>query len=616
MQSFEMHHEPWRQDSVISGHHASHAPQDHSDGKRHMAYFGVHMQGFSSTPVRLNLIDLDLDRTAAARLQNVSDAVAQQQSTNGLVDPLLPTHANDTGQLAKPPDDLHHDLKTEPQAAINQEACSGAHESDVASKEMAKERKPGTKPRKKQSAVKAPASSVKVSAATQHSAGLDSSSQLHQPASVPDPALSINSQPQGSDTAVAPEALAKHAAGANLPPSGLHSSKAARAKHKAQAGPQPGPARKKQRTRPADDVMVSGASSHDSLEDIQPAGSNASSCPPQLNPNTSSAKANGAGKAAGKDKRPRKIMSLHAASQDKTLDKSPLQAPVIMSTDADDVAHPDDDHALTQGFRHLPERPSSFALSDAQMDQLTAAPQTLPSDPQPKHEIDYGSAAEPQGEPVPSNHDAQLAPPKQSRRVVANATSKPSVLSKRYGSTFIWAQLSGWFKQTVYDPTASLSAERRGTISLPDIESCYGTARQRYGEKVCTCRLSILHCQCLASWQVPGHALGASIFDAVPDQSALPDASVANVLSDAQNHFVLLDGQRRAQAKWRMSCQMLECQRSINPAGPWAVKLLAKQPLPPELNIGSALSVGVNARQTVTTVHTSALFDADSALPS
>ena len=74
-----------------------------------------------------------------------------------------------------------------------------------------------------------------------------------------------------------------------------------------------------------------------------------------------------------------------------------------------------------------------------------------------------------------------------SLKVVASTTSKSSVLSKRYGSTFIWAQLSGWFKQTVYDPTASLSAERRGTISLPDIESCYGTARQRYGEKVCPC---------------------------------------------------------------------------------------------------------------------------------
>ena len=45
---------------------------------------------------------------------------------------------------------------------------------------------------------------------------------------------------------------------------------------------------------------------------------------------------------------------------------------------------------------------------------------------------------------------------------------------KKYRSTFIWGQLTGWFKQTVLDPTASLSADRRGTISLPDVDSCYG----------------------------------------------------------------------------------------------------------------------------------------------
>lgn len=57
-------------------------------------------------------------------------------------------------------------------------------------------------------------------------------------------------------------------------------------------------------------------------------------------------------------------------------------------------------------------------------------------------------------------------------------------LAKRYGAGFVWGQLNGWYKQTVFDPTASLSAERRGTISLPDIESCYGGARSRYTVKV------------------------------------------------------------------------------------------------------------------------------------
>mmetsp|Transcript_26094 Transcript_26094/g.85738 ORF Transcript_26094/g.85738 Transcript_26094/m.85738 type:complete len:1200 (+) Transcript_26094:70-3669(+) len=48
-------------------------------------------------------------------------------------------------------------------------------------------------------------------------------------------------------------------------------------------------------------------------------------------------------------------------------------------------------------------------------------------------------------------------------------------LAKRYQINFIWGQLSAWFKQTVYDPSASLSAERRGTLSLPDPESAYGS---------------------------------------------------------------------------------------------------------------------------------------------
>lgn len=55
-------------------------------------------------------------------------------------------------------------------------------------------------------------------------------------------------------------------------------------------------------------------------------------------------------------------------------------------------------------------------------------------------------------------------------------------LRKVYRPTYIWGQLSGWFKQTVSDPTASLSAERRGTVSLPDIECCFGS-KGRYGIK-------------------------------------------------------------------------------------------------------------------------------------
>lgn len=50
---------------------------------------------------------------------------------------------------------------------------------------------------------------------------------------------------------------------------------------------------------------------------------------------------------------------------------------------------------------------------------------------------------------------------------------KPGVERKRYRNEFLWAQLVGWFKQTVYDPTASLQADRRGCVILPIVENCY-----------------------------------------------------------------------------------------------------------------------------------------------
>jgi len=43
--------------------------------------------------------------------------------------------------------------------------------------------------------------------------------------------------------------------------------------------------------------------------------------------------------------------------------------------------------------------------------------------------------------------------------------------AKEYESSFIWGQLAGWFKQTVDKPNASLSSEKRGTLSYPDLES-------------------------------------------------------------------------------------------------------------------------------------------------
>lgn len=58
------------------------------------------------------------------------------------------------------------------------------------------------------------------------------------------------------------------------------------------------------------------------------------------------------------------------------------------------------------------------------------------------------------------------------------------LLYKKYGPWFIWGQLNAWYKQTVYDPTASLSAERRGTISLPDVECAFAGSRTKYSTKV------------------------------------------------------------------------------------------------------------------------------------
>mmetsp|Transcript_3604 Transcript_3604/g.4526 ORF Transcript_3604/g.4526 Transcript_3604/m.4526 type:complete len:189 (+) Transcript_3604:2-568(+) len=54
---------------------------------------------------------------------------------------------------------------------------------------------------------------------------------------------------------------------------------------------------------------------------------------------------------------------------------------------------------------------------------------------------------------------------------------------KKYQAAYMWGQLSGWYKQTVADPSASLSAERRGTMSLPDLTSCFGGNKDRYKDR-------------------------------------------------------------------------------------------------------------------------------------
>ena len=43
--------------------------------------------------------------------------------------------------------------------------------------------------------------------------------------------------------------------------------------------------------------------------------------------------------------------------------------------------------------------------------------------------------------------------------------------TKEYQAHHIWGQLVGWYKQTVDKPNSSLSADRRGSLSMPDILS-------------------------------------------------------------------------------------------------------------------------------------------------
>lgn len=54
------------------------------------------------------------------------------------------------------------------------------------------------------------------------------------------------------------------------------------------------------------------------------------------------------------------------------------------------------------------------------------------------------------------------------------------MLQKKYGPLYVWGQLATWYKQTIYAPEASLSADRRGALSLPDPESCYSAPASKY----------------------------------------------------------------------------------------------------------------------------------------
>ena len=67
----------------------------------------------------------------------------------------------------------------------------------------------------------------------------------------------------------------------------------------------------------------------------------------------------------------------------------------------------------------------------------------------------------------------------------ANGQRAREGFCKKYGPWYVWGQLNNWYRQTIADPTATLSGDRRGTIALPDIECTFVRPRSRYSTKVC-----------------------------------------------------------------------------------------------------------------------------------
>jgi hypothetical protein len=130
----------------------------------------------------------------------------------------------------------------------------------------------------------------------------------------------------------------------------------------------------------------------------------------------------------------------------------------------------------------------------------------------------------------------------------ANAPARAVALSplqevKKYRSTFIWGQLTGWFKQTVLDPTASLSADRRGTISLPDVDSCYG----KYSLKDRTAQLALVSETPGAMWPVgtlwsfknTGRLYGSPMLDAAIARSRREQPVLQHIITHLMSFGVV-----------------------------------------------------------------------------
>eukprot|EP00668_Euglena_longa_P031445 GGOE01040647.1.p1 GENE.GGOE01040647.1~~GGOE01040647.1.p1 ORF type:complete len:963 (+),score=216.69 GGOE01040647.1:35-2923(+) len=146
--------------------------------------------------------------------------------------------------------------------------------------------------------------------------------------------------------------------------------------------------------------------------------------------------------------------------------------------------------------------------------------------------------------PPVSLSDVLLPPSPSAAATKPQSTSRRLTDAKKYASHFIWGQLAAWFKQTIYDPSASLSADRRGTVSLPDPESAYVGGPSMYMQK--DRRLLLDHLrrspdrQWPVSWQWsfknPRKVYGSPFVDAALALGRGQPSRLPAVLQELQSH--------------------------------------------------------------------------------
>ena len=197
--------------------------------------------------------------------------------------------------------------------------------------------------------------------------------------------------------------------------------------------------------------------------------------------------------------------------------------------------------AVAQGQSEGGDTPQLHAQTHAPLPQATLSPLAgVPSRRLMDALRASAVAAQAQAGDGPEDAVAATAPDE-----VFAAAARPPPLSalqeaKKYRSAFVWGQLIGWFKQTVLDPTASLSVDRRGTVSLPDVESCYG----KYGLRDRNAALQLLHDSPASLWP-PGTSWSFKNA-AMLYGSPMLDAAVARSRGEEPQLLRLVDELRNA----------------------------------------------------------------------